>query len=91
VTLLDRRFVICPSCGRERRTQSPDPRHVRCRDSVAPDHIKIGIRRWAQRTWDAWTPNERAEFAGAMDSIGDVLAGAGEGEPARKRFRSGRL
>ena len=42
-------------------------------------------RVWAQRVWDHWTPAERAEVAGALDSWLEKLRGGGQGATALHR------
>lgn len=45
---------------------------------------------WARRVWEGWTPAERAEVAGALESLLDELRGAGDGSFARRRSEGGR-
>jgi hypothetical protein len=50
-----------------------------------------GIREWAARVWDGWSPHARAEFAGALESLLYLIRGAGDGQPAAHRRPNGRL
>lgn len=74
----------CGGCGREVKRQQPGDRlcHV-CHEvatTTAPEPNET-VRRWAKRVWARWTPRERAEFAGALDSLFDSLNGGGHGVP----------
>lgn len=49
------------------------------------------VREWARAVWESWTPHERAEFAGALESLEESLKGAGDGTSAQHRRKLRRV
>lgn len=82
------RHFRCSSCDRWVRAKIEHDVCRRCRELAAvhaaePDEAK---REWAANVWAAWTPHERAEVAGALESLLASVRGGGHGVFARGRY-----
>lgn len=83
---------LCPKCREIELLVAPDPDewagagHGHGEEWREADELEQP-RKWAARVWRHWSPADRAEVAGALMSLRDVLRGAGDGENARHRRR----
>lgn len=84
-----RQHCLCVVCGKDSRIKPGQPELCsRCRQLTeirAPEPDER-TRAWAARVWNAWTPKQQAEVAGALESLIASLRGEGDGRPARGRY-----
>ncbi len=87
-----RACVYCHECGRLlRRT----PEQIARGKMLCPLCLELSLTfadepdesatAWARRVWAAWSPAERAEVAGALESWLEMLRGGGQGASALHR------